>query len=85
MIEKVGAFGALFGALVTMYSAWFIVRGPFFGYEVPPQWMLLTACGTFIAGLIVFALGLNIVSGATTNNRPDIDEQQDHTMDWIQR
>jgi hypothetical protein len=85
MIEKAGAVGALCGVLTAMYSAWVIVRGPFFGYEVPPQWLLLAACGTFVVGLMIFALGVNIISGLTTGQRPDIDEHQDHTMDWIQR
>jgi H+/Cl- antiporter ClcA len=85
LIQKIGVLGALFGALTSMYSAWFIVRGPFFGYQIPPRWMLLTACGSFVLGLIIFALGVNIASGMRTSERPDIDEQQDHTMDWIQR
>jgi H+/Cl- antiporter ClcA len=85
MIEKAGFVGALGGVLTAMYSAWFIVRGPFFGYELPPRWLLLAACATFITGLIVFAFGVNVISGASTNQRPDIDEHHDHTMDWIQR
>lgn len=85
MIEKAGVAGALGGVLTAMYSAWFIVRGPFFGYELPSQWLLLLATGTFIIGLIVFAFGVNVISGLGNSQRPDIDEHHDHTMDWIQR
>lgn len=73
------------GAFIALYSAWFIVRGPFFGRPIPPMWTLLVACGTFIVGAFLTAGAAGAVVGARTGDRPDLDEQHDHTMDWIQR
>lgn len=85
MMDRVGSTVAVAGALVALYSAWHVAKGPFFGHPVPPRWTLLLACGTFVLGLIVLAWGINVLAGARSGERPDISEHHDHTMDWIRR
>lgn len=72
--------GAL-GLVITAGAGWYIVRGPFFGYPVPSATNMLAASGVFIVAVYCFAWGLdrNYRSGAT--ERPDIDEEQNQTMD----
>lgn len=82
---RLGVVGTVIGGFVALYSAWYIIRGPFFGYPIPPRWTLLVACGTFIIGALLAAGAAQIAVGSRTGDRPDIEDEHDHTMDWIQR
>lgn len=69
------------GLMVALWAGWFVVKGPFFGYPVPPIQHVLAACGVFIAGMYVFAWGVDLNWQLHKAERPDISEHQDHTMD----
>lgn len=69
------------GLIASLSSGWFVIRGPFFGYLVPPVEHLLAACAVFIAATYLFAWGLDVLFRAEETTRPDIDERQDQTME----
>lgn len=72
--------GAL-GLAVTIAAGWYIVRGPFFGYPVPPATNMLAASGVFIVAVYGFAWGLDRNYRSGKAERPDIDEEQNQTME----
>lgn len=71
----------LLGLVASLASGWYVVRGPFFGYAIPPVEHLLAASAVFVAATYLFAWGLDANFRAETTDRPDIDEQQNQTMD----
>lgn len=85
MIVRLGALAAVVGAVAAAGSGWYIVRGPFFGGPLPALEFIIPAIAVFILGLLLFAWGAGIVENHVGSERPDIDEEHDHTMDWIRR
>lgn len=81
MTHKTGLVIGTLGLIASLASGWFVVRGPFFGYAVPPVEHLLAACAVFIAATYLFAWGLDANFRADDATRPDIDEHQNQTMD----
>lgn len=82
MANNIGLVIGGCGLFVALWAGWFIVRGPFFGYPVPPLNHLLVASAVFILGTYIFAWGVDINWKLHRGvERPDIDEHQDHTLD----
>ena len=79
-------YGVMFvGLWLSLYSTWILVRGPFAGYPLPSGELILLATGGFVVGVVLFAWGVQRVLFSSGSERPDLDEQHDHTMDWIRR
>ena len=74
------AIGSI-GLFVAIWSGWFVVRGPFFGYPIPDVRYLLIACAIFIVGTYLFAWGVDLNWQLRESERPNISEHQDHTLD----
>jgi len=81
MTHTTGLVVGLLGLVTSLASGWFVVRGPFFGHPIPPVELLLAACAIFIAATYLFAWGLDANFRSEETERPDIDEQQNQTMD----
>lgn len=70
------------GLFVSLWAGWFVIRGPFFAYPIPPIEHLLVASAVFMLGMYIFAWGVDLNWQLHRGHgRPDIDEHQDHTMD----
>lgn len=81
MTHNTGLLVGACGLFVALYAGWFVVRGPFFGYPVPPIQYVLAACGVFLAATYVFAWGVNANYKLHQAQRPDISDTQDQTLD----
>jgi len=81
MADIKGLFVGTLGLAIAVASGWYVVRGPFFGYPIPPAEYMLAACGVFILAVYGFAWGLDSIYHADRTERPNIDEEQNQTMD----
>jgi len=75
MGQRIAELITVLGAILTGSTGWYVVRGPFFGYPVPPVEYMLVAAGAFLVGTIVTAGGLSrSVSARTGDDRTVISE-----------
>jgi hypothetical protein len=81
MTDIKGTLVGSLGLVITVASGWYVVRGPFFGYPIPPAEYLLAACGVFIVAMYLFAWGLDKNYRSYRTERPNIDEEQNQTLD----
>lgn len=81
MTDIKGTLVGSLGLVITVASGWYVVRGPFFGYPIPPAEYLLAACGVFIIAMYLFAWGLDKNYRSYRTERPNIDEEQNQTLD----
>jgi hypothetical protein len=61
MGRKIGIGLSTVGLLVTVLSAWYLMRGPFMGTGLPPTANLLASISILIVGLLLLRSGLNSV------------------------
>ena len=81
MTDLAGALVGTLGMVITVASGWYVIRGPFFGYPIPPAAYLLAACGVFIVATYLFAWGLDRNYRSYKTDRPNIDEEQNQTLE----
>lgn len=58
---------------------------PLFGSPMPPTTLLTVAVVGAIVGCLFIGRGVHMAIARSDVQRPDIDSEHDHTLDWIVR